>query len=272
MNKFYLLTILLFTVAGVFAQQSIEGRVVALDNPNGIEKLNILNLNSGKGTTSDTDGYFQILAKTGDTILFSSVQYKNQKLVISEELFKKRNFGEILLEEEVNELAEVMVDDIELSGYLKNDVNKISIQGVEQKNSIQMSLDKVIERDRELNPIEYASPMGGLNVIDAVSKISKVLKKKSFGEPLISNPKELRARSIEIAGMAYFRKSLGLNDNEITNFLFFCQKKPIFKNLVNQDNPLDLIAYFDSQIGKFREWRGSELNNIDSLQKEVDSI
>lgn len=273
MNKLYILVaVLFFSVSGVVAQESVKGRVVALDNPQGIEKLNILNLNSGKGTTSDLEGYFQIYGKPGDTILFSSVQYKNKKLLISEEIFQKRNFGEILLEEEVNELAEVLVDDIKLTGYLKNDISKISIKDVEQKNSIQASLDKVIELDRKLNPVQDVNSMGGLNIKDAVSKISKVLEKKSYGKPLITDPKELRAKSVEIAGMAYFRKSLGLNDNEITNFLFFCQKKPIFKTLVNNDNALELIAYFDSQIGKFREWRGSELNNADSLRKEVDSI
>lgn len=38
-----------------------------------------------------------------------------------------------MLDEEINELAEVLVDDIELSGFLQSDINKISVKEVERK-------------------------------------------------------------------------------------------------------------------------------------------
>ncbi|MAM20000.1 MAG: hypothetical protein ABGW91_13105 [Christiangramia sp.] len=272
MNKITLLLLAIFFHFSAIAQDGIKGRVVSLEDPTGIENLNILNLSSGKGTSSDREGYFLIPALSGDTILFSSVQHVNRKIVVSEAMLKKGSFGEILLDEEINELAEVLVDDIELSGFLQSDINKISVKEVERKNQMQQILSDVVKKDRELNPYKKRNSMGGLDLKKVAGVVAEALEKKQIGTPLISDPKELRARGLEMAGMAYFRKSLGLNTNEVTNFLFFCQKNPIFKKLVNDDNAFALLEYFDSQIDKFREWRGTEFNNSDSLRKEVDSI
>ncbi|MDR5591851.1 carboxypeptidase-like regulatory domain-containing protein [Christiangramia sp. SM2212] len=234
----------------------LDGKITA-SNPD-VEKIHVINLDLEKGAVTDAQGNFQILAKLNDSLYISSVQYQNRSIVVTEEMIASKTIN-IELQDKLNELAEVVIDDIKLSGHLASDINKISITKVETKNRLQNSLNDFIEKDKKLNPYGEANPVGGIRIDKIAGAVIDKLSKDSE-TPRSYTSKELANKSIQIVGLEFFREDLRLNENEICNFLFYCTEDTRFKHLVINKSAFVLIEYFQTKIEDFRDLRGSALN------------
>ena len=159
----------------------------------------------------------------------------------------------------MNELAEVVIDDIKLSGHLANDLKKISIADLEKKYELQNKLNDFIRKDREMNPYEKPVANGGIR-IDKIA--GSVIDKLSSNQekPESYTQRELANKSIAIVGHKFFREDLDLRENEICNFVYYCAEDSNFKRLVINNNAFVLIEYFQSRIDGFRDIRGTSLN------------
>ena len=85
--------------------------------------INVINLNQYKATISKQDGRFEIPAKVGDSILVSSIQYVEVKFLVKPEFFEEQI--EIPLKLKVNELEQVNLYSIGLTGHLETDIQHI---------------------------------------------------------------------------------------------------------------------------------------------------
>lgn len=108
----YLTVIILFfiTTLASFAQQReskmLNGKVIAeYGDTNGVY---VINSRTEKGILTEKGGYYTIHASVGDTILFSSVQYKANKVILKEKDFEKALLF-VKMEPIMNQLREVMV-------------------------------------------------------------------------------------------------------------------------------------------------------------------
>lgn len=259
LKPIFCLLILAFSGMNVSAQEQVllKGKIEASQTD--VEKIHIINLNLEKGAVTDSEGNFNIPARVNDSLYVSSVQYLNKTLVVTEDMYESGNVI-IRLQDKMNELAEVVIDDIKLSGYLASDINKISIKEVETKNRLQTNLNDFIEKDRKLNPYEKPSPAGGIRIDKiAGAVIDKLSKDKAI--PKTYTSKELANKSIKLVGLEFFREDLQLNENEICNFLFYCSEDIRFKNLVIDEKAFVLIEYFENKIDDFRNLRGEALNS-----------
>lgn len=72
-----------------------------------VENLHIVNLRTSKGAISLSNGYFQINAEPGDTLLISGLGYKNHYLYIDDTY--RAEIVKVMLAERVTELAQVDV-------------------------------------------------------------------------------------------------------------------------------------------------------------------
>lgn len=243
-----------------YAQESsnLRGKVKA--NSSDIEKIHIINLTLEKGAVTDEYGNFQIQANEKDSLYVSSVQFENKTIVVTKEMIESKAFI-IDLQNRMNELAEVVIDDIKLTGYLASDLNKISVTSVETKNRLQNELNMFIEKDKKLNPYGKPNPVGGININKVAGAVIDKLSENSE-KPKQYSPKELANKSIQIVGHEFFREDLDLEENEICNFVYFCTEDSRFKRLVINNNAFVLIEYFQTKIEDFRERRGSALNAI----------
>ncbi len=235
----------------------LKGRVKA--NSGDLEKIHVINLNQEKGAVTDVEGNFQLTAHLSDSLYVSSVQFNNATIVVTREMMET---GSVIIElsDKINELAEVVVDDIQLSGHLALDIGKISTADFERKYKLQTDLNTIIAKDREQNP--YVKPVanGGVRldkiattVIDKLSKDKKTLP--------VYTPRQIANKSIQLVGHEFFREDLGLAENEICNFVYFCtEDAPRFRNLVLNSNAFVLIEYFQTRIDDFKERRGHLLN------------
>ena len=65
---------ILFSNAMWSQEKNLKGQIIA--DSIAFREVNVVNLNSKRGTVNQKDGYFEISAKAGDTIFFSSLQYE----------------------------------------------------------------------------------------------------------------------------------------------------------------------------------------------------
>ena len=254
----FLLVLLLFAGMNTYAQETklLDGKIISA-NPD-VEKIHVINITKEKGSVTNNVGDFSIIASEKDSIYVSSVQFENKFVVVTEEMIQG---GKISIEliDKMNELAEVVIDDIQLSGYLANDLNLISVEDVQTKNRLQKNLTDFIKKDREVNPYYQPSIVEGIRIDKIASAVIDKLSKPAT--PVrIYTPKELANKSIGIVGYEFFEESLKLDRNEVCNFLYYCTEDVQFKRLVINNNAFVLIEYFESKIDAFKNLRGENLN------------
>ncbi len=104
----------------------IDGTVLSSSTDFPLENVNILNLSNFKGATTDRKGNFEIKAVENDTLYFSYLGYKSLKVRVSSDWLK---FGDVKIKmTEIGiALDEVVVKDIELTGYLEIDAKRVPI-------------------------------------------------------------------------------------------------------------------------------------------------
>ena len=96
-----------------------------------LESVHVVNLNQVKGTITNQDGKFTILAAVNDTLYFSYLGFKTQKVRVTNDMFR---FGdtEIALTELAYALEEVVVTPYQLTGYLEIDVKNLPVNNAYQ--------------------------------------------------------------------------------------------------------------------------------------------
>ncbi len=132
--KRILLYILFITGITTYAQEdtpdttsgSISGNVLNAATERTLENVHIVNLSQVIGTITDNDGGFSIQAKVNDTLYFSYIGYKPLRIRVTNDWVK---FGDVKIKmtELGIALEEVVVADVQLTGYVEIDVKRIPI-------------------------------------------------------------------------------------------------------------------------------------------------
>lgn len=88
--------------------------------------MTIFNLNTSRGTIANPNGEFKLSVALKDTVVFSSIQFEEFRVVVEEGVI---NSGEmnVFLTETVTELPEVLLSDNKLSGDIRVDVARIEV-------------------------------------------------------------------------------------------------------------------------------------------------
>jgi hypothetical protein len=137
MKNYLLITICLFISAITMAQKidNVIGVVVNSSNGEALENVNIVNLNQVIGTSSNSEGAFQIAVKVNDTLHFSYLGFKSIKVRVTNDWLK---FGsaKIELTELALALEEVVVNQLKLTGYLEVDIKQVPIVNNNYRYSI----------------------------------------------------------------------------------------------------------------------------------------
>lgn len=96
-----------------------------------LESVHVINLNQVKGTITDQKGKFTIPAAVNDTLYFSYLGFKTQKVRVTNDMIR---FGDtkIALTELAYALEEVIVRPYQLTGYLEIDVKNLPINNAYQ--------------------------------------------------------------------------------------------------------------------------------------------
>ncbi|AYN67831.1 carboxypeptidase-like regulatory domain-containing protein [Euzebyella marina] len=139
MRAFLTISLLFFGLT-VWAQEEIADElqlsavIVNAQTEKPMESVHVVNLNQVVGTITNANGEFTINAAVNDTLYFSFLGFKSQKIRVTNDMFKFKN-TKIALTELAYALEEVIVKPYQLTGYLEIDVKNFPIN-----NSYQYSI------------------------------------------------------------------------------------------------------------------------------------
>ncbi|SDE66459.1 CarboxypepD_reg-like domain-containing protein [Pricia antarctica] len=136
MRPFLLFVCILFTSIAFSQQdeavdQEITAVVVNAQNEKTMESVHVINLNQVVGTITNEKGEFTISAAVNDTLYFSFLGFKSQKIRVTNDMFKFED-TKISLTELAYALEEVIVRPYQLTGYLEIDVKNLPINNAYQ--------------------------------------------------------------------------------------------------------------------------------------------
>jgi hypothetical protein len=251
MPKKLLFLILLFITYISFGQTkrvTIHGTI--LSDSISLENIHVINKNSQKGTITNKYGEFKIPAKENDTLIFSAIQFEYKEHIVST---KELNLKKIVLKlaPKINSLEEVIVNNHDLSGFLKNDLENTKLKNQVDEYSLNLpNVGKapVTEVDFINRKINYYSKGGSLDKLYGwVSGKKKELKKL----------RSLEADSLillkirELVTDKYLTETLNIKKEDIHAFIEYCKSKEIIK-LFQQNRKNEVIDIITEESKTFK--------------------
>jgi hypothetical protein len=110
----------------VSEEGTFRASVINAQTDRPLESVHVINLNQVVGTITDQKGNFSIRAAVNDTLYFSYLGFKPQKIRVTNDMFKFQD-TKIALTELAYALEEVIVQPYQLTGYLEIDVKNLPI-------------------------------------------------------------------------------------------------------------------------------------------------
>ena len=135
MRIFFIGLFCLFSLIGLAQEDAETNKVKAIvknaQTNEPMESVHVVNLNQVVGTITNEDGEFSISAAVNDTLYFTYLGFKSQKIRVTNDMFRFGN-TEIALTELAYALEEVIVRPYQLTGYLEIDVKNLPINNAYQ--------------------------------------------------------------------------------------------------------------------------------------------
>ncbi|GAA4317767.1 hypothetical protein GCM10023115_43410 [Pontixanthobacter gangjinensis] len=246
-NKSLIFLLICFGAIKLAAQERrmLNGKI-AVDSMQYAGGVHVVNLTAELGTTSNEQGDFSILARPGDSLFISSVQYQHERLVIQEASFQQTLLIE--LKEKFNELDEVRLDDIKLSGVLSGDINKVP-ESVYEKLGI--PFPKPRRSSLEL-AVQSATGNGSpIAILNRLNGTTERLEKAESNNKLFQKVN----KGLALFGPAFFMEKFKIEESEIINFLYFCAEDPEYTSHLQAESIFKLMELFENKIVSFKELR-----------------
>ncbi len=123
--RYFAVFLFLCVTQFLFSQESGTTHIVSgtIVNDNGFANMpnvNIINVNTVKGTVTNQDGYFEIAAHVNDTLHISFIGFKSLRVRVTNDWIKNKT-TKMTLTERAYALEEVVVRPLNLTGYLEID-------------------------------------------------------------------------------------------------------------------------------------------------------
>ena len=230
-NIFVTIAFLVFVFSNSLAQKKIvklEGTVRS--DSIVIQDINVINLTSNLGTSSDKNGNYTIYASIGDSILFSSIVYRQRIIKISKSHVESKTLI-VYLEQGINEL-----DEVEIGQKMRLNLGKVSVPKGTILDNDNITLKKAP------NSRKFTDPTYGNSGVDFV-EIIKLLTNKIFQkrkaikdeEKHIIKQKQVFIENIfKNLGVDFFTIHLNIKEEEIYLFLDYCEDNGL-SNFYNSD-------------------------------------
>ncbi|MDT0689445.1 hypothetical protein RM549_06590 [Salegentibacter sp. F188] len=224
------------------AQESVKLQGKILNDSLEGSFINIINKTTNTGTINSTSGTFEIRVREQDTLQFSSIQYEKLEVVISTMIFEA-GYLEVELIPGMNELDEVKISNITLTGNLASDISEMNI--VEDNYGFK----RHDRKERTLSERKLTA-YGGSPVDALIGHLSgdiKRLKKVGENEKL----QAIAQKAGKLLPYTFYADELKVPEDEIVNLIYFCAEDPQFKDLLSQENVLELMEYYKNHAPDF---------------------
>ncbi|WP_271784460.1 hypothetical protein [Aquimarina algiphila] len=244
----YILSFLLLTSIQIFGQsETLKGKIIA-DSIQGYA-INIVNYTKAIGTTNDENGFFEMPASVGDSIVFSSVQYQTRSIVVTLEQLDKEQRISVVLYPVVQLLEQVKVSNIELSGYLDKDVGAVELQPFVDNQILGLPFSDKPQPTKTERRI-YTAKSGILDrPLNYLNGTLKKLKKIKALEDL----QQIVQKGTTTFSTTFFVEELALPEELITDFVYYCAKDDYFNNLLENSKRLTLLEFFQKKAKSYKK-------------------
>ncbi len=254
------IALLLLTISPLIAQENTQlSGSVSAPNLDGAS-VHIINSTQKTGTVNSDSGFYKILVRENDELLFSSVQYKNVTVLITSEIIKK-GILDVLLEEDLNVLDEVNISNINLTGNINTDIAQIPIVR-DMPVNIKFGDIKNMRFESDINdpqkaPLNLAlGQRPGLPGADVIGIIGLIL------SPILPDPKppeiklnfnkyknnsDIIAHLRELFDEKFFTETLAIKEDIIDDFIYYANDNGLGVILVKPKNQFALIEFLIEQ-------------------------
>ncbi len=254
MNKILLYSFLLglFTGQLVAQEKSIQGKI---NNNADVDGIHILNISSRINTITDENGHFSIKVKVLDTLLFSSIKYMPEKVVISETIFEKCVIM-VELNELINELDEVFLEP-NLSGNISADLKKIKTEKPINFDDVGIPGFKG-EPKEKIVPLYFAVTPLSVNLealykhISGYYKELKIRRKWEYENNAV-------AKMLNYYTVPFFTTTYGIPEDRVYDFLLFCAETTSIESDFKKEKYGSVLLIFNEKAEIYTE-RFSEEN------------
>jgi len=263
---------LLLVVSGVSVSQEVKREWVdgKISVPEGedLENISLYNISSNEGAVTDENGFFKMAVAENDRIRVAAIQYQSFILIVSKADIEKKKLL-IYLNLNVNRLDDVFISNVDLTGYLEEDVNHIpvfvfipkvnlSYEALENSYAFEPDaytiVDGIISEDAlGLNNIPGIGVNAGVNLLGLLGVIvspfvPKNKKEKSVPLHTISLPNDFKVRQIQEKYEAVFiNETLGIPSSKTVDFAYFAVENGLKQNWLNEENEVQLLEYLYAQ-------------------------
>lgn len=243
-NKITILVLCLFCqfcLSQVLTRKTLHGQIV--NDSIKLENVIVFNVNSKTGMLVGSKGFFNILAKVNDTLIFSSLAFKSRKIILTEKQISAPILR-VTLEAYTNQLAEVIVP-------VKKKIKPIN-------GNTQAIVDKQYFDDEKSSPKNRTMPSdgtieNGMNFVRIYKDVLKTLRKNNPEIIDYTQNKSFTEVALKKVGYDFFANTLQLNDDEIRLFLIFCENDPKSKMLIKAENEFQLIDFLVTKNKKYKK-------------------
>jgi len=255
MKSFLSISILFFTFLSfgqVPERQILKGKInVPADSE--ASNINIYNINTEKGTNTNSYGEFLIKVKTNDHLLISSVQFKNFEIEITSLIMEERDIV-INIKENVNQLNPVTVSSNVLSGDLTVDIKKIGVNntqlGIDQ-NELINGYDANITTGSQIRSENVAVDNDYLDYpTDFIQIFKRYIQKKDKKKKSNLN-EDIDVEVRKMYDNEFFRENFNIEEDDINAFIFYAYDNGFDDNLLKKGNEMDLIEFLLNRAEKF---------------------
>ncbi|WP_264286883.1 hypothetical protein [Flavobacterium frigoritolerans] len=234
-------------MAQVEVSTILKGKVDA--NIMDLEGIYVVNVRTETSVVTNADGSFSIPAQIGDTLIFSSVQLKERRIVLIDEDFASRNFV-VKIEVGMNQLREVIIKRYD-------NINAVAM-GIIPAG--QRSYSPAERKLKGATDLDASVGLGGSVALDPLlnffSGRSAMLKKE-----LAVEKKEIFMRLLEkMFNTDHFVQKLSIPLDYVKGFEYFAVENESFTKILNTNNKTTTEFLLAELAVKYKEIIACENN------------
>ena len=220
-------------------RELIQGKVIYrnIDVP----AANVINNTAQSSTITNDQGEFEIYAKEGDEIIFSSVQYIIRTVRVNKEILENKRII-VQINQRVRELDEIVVTPEDTQKFL--DLKEEQFKGFDYIADKSTKIQNVLTDNRQV--------VNGLNFVNIFRLLSSIVDAKSDEEKLNIIPSEVLPYVLE---ENFFSGVLELESFEINDFLSKLDSDTEMKNLILEKNQFLIIDYLLNKADTYKNLR-----------------
>ena len=254
---FFLFLITSSLIAQKLPREVLYGQLIA--DSTGVDNVLVTNKTAKLAVYSRNDGTFQIHVRMKDTLVFSSLNFPPQSLILNEADLKL-NVLKIKIESRPNQLDEVVINPNALSGNLKKDNENIKITQLKPEIDNLLAIAILYEDDEQSSPENKLMPgyLDSQYMMDFQAIGVKLIRSLKNSEAKRTKNKDISSFSVIVQNRfsdEFFRNNFKMDKKQTQAFLIFCESDPQAKALTANGNDFELIEFLMLKKQEYKKFK-----------------